>query len=68
MYIGIDASKGAKEVLRQVRFARQRGATGVAVFSFTDAENTGLFNALASDLFANRAEVPSMSWKQATTH
>jgi hypothetical protein len=68
MYIGIDASKGAKEVLRQIQFARQRGATGIAIFSFTDADNARLWAPLAAGLFSDRADVPSMQWKQAGTH
>lgn len=68
MYIGIDASKGATEVLKQIRFARQRGATGIAIFSFTDADKARLWNPLAAGLFAERAEVPDMRWKQAGTH
>lgn len=68
MYIGIDASKGAKEVLKQVSFARLRGATGVAIFSFTDADKAKIWNLLAAGLFAQPAEVPNMRWKTLGTH
>ncbi|MEO5903323.1 MAG: family 10 glycosylhydrolase [Gemmatimonadaceae bacterium] len=68
MYIGIDASKGTREVLNQIRLARAKGATGVAVFSFTDADNARIWNPLAAGLFADRAMVPEMPWKQKGTH
>jgi uncharacterized lipoprotein YddW (UPF0748 family) len=68
MYIGIDASKGATEVLNQVRLARAKGATGVAIFSFTDADNARIWGPLAADLFRQPAEIPDMRWKQAGTH
>jgi uncharacterized lipoprotein YddW (UPF0748 family) len=67
MYIGIDASKGATEVMKQVRLARQRGVTGVAIFSFTDADNSRIWGPLAADLFAQPAEVPAMGWKPTGT-
>ncbi|MEO7367584.1 MAG: family 10 glycosylhydrolase [Gemmatimonadaceae bacterium] len=68
MYIGIDASKGTKEVLNQIRLARSRGVTGIAVFSFTDADNARIWNPLASGLFSDKARVPEMPWKQTGTH
>jgi len=68
MYIGIDASKGAREVIDQIRLARAKGATGVAVFSFTDADNARIWSPLAADLFAETARVPEMPWKQSATH
>jgi uncharacterized lipoprotein YddW (UPF0748 family) len=68
MYIGIDASKGRREVLDQIRLARTRGATGIAVFSFTDANDAGIWGPLAAGLFADRAPVPVMPWKQNGTH
>ncbi len=64
MYIGIDASKGAREVVSQIRLARSRGATGIAVFSFQDADDVGIWNPLLADLFAERAAVPAMPWKK----
>ncbi|HUQ48349.1 MAG TPA: family 10 glycosylhydrolase [Gemmatimonadaceae bacterium] len=68
MYIGIDASKGATEVLKQVRLARQKGVTGIAIFSFTDADKARLWSPLAADLFKQPAEIPDMRWKQVGTH
>jgi uncharacterized lipoprotein YddW (UPF0748 family) len=68
MYIGIDASKGARMVIDEIRFARKRGATGIAVFSFTDADNAGIWGPLAADLFKDPAPVPAMPWKQSGTH
>jgi uncharacterized lipoprotein YddW (UPF0748 family) len=64
MYIGIDASKGAREIVNQIRLARSRGVTGMAIFSFTDANNSNVWPLLESGVFANRAIVPEMPWKQ----
>ena len=63
MYIGIDASKGANEVLRQVRLARSRGVTGMAIFSFRDADNARVWPLLKAGPFALPAAVPAMPWK-----
>lgn len=70
MYIGIDAGKGAREIVNQIRFARSRGATGMSIFSFTEADNSGVFRLLEKGVFAERAEVPVMPWKlqQRGTH
>lgn len=64
MYIGIDASKGAREIVNQIRLARSRGVTGMAIFSFTDADNSRVWPLLRSGVFADRAVVPEMPWKQ----
>lgn len=63
MYIGIDASKGAREIVSQIELARRHGATGMAVFSFTDADNSGVWRLLESGVFAARAPIPEMPWK-----
>ncbi len=68
MYIGIDASKGAREIIDQIRMARVRGATGVAIFSFTDADNARVWPLLEAGVFAEAASVPVMPWKQIGTH
>jgi uncharacterized lipoprotein YddW (UPF0748 family) len=68
MYIGIDASKGAREIVSQIRLARAKGATGMAIFSFTDADNSNVWPLLSSGVFAREATVPEMPWKQAGTH
>ena len=68
MYVGIDASKGAREIVNQIRLARGRGATGFAIFSFTDAENSRVFPLLEAGVFADRASVPGMPWKTQGTH
>jgi uncharacterized lipoprotein YddW (UPF0748 family) len=68
MYIGIDASKGAREVVSQIRLARTRGATGMAVFSYTALDNARAWPLLASTVFAEKAAVPSMPWKTQATH
>ncbi|MGK2961267.1 MAG: family 10 glycosylhydrolase, partial [Gemmatimonadaceae bacterium] len=68
MYIGIDASKGPREVVSQIRLARERGATGMAVFSYSALANAGGFRLLGSTVFSERAEVPAMPWKTRATH
>jgi len=68
MYIGIDASKGAKEIVNQIRLARRHGATGMAIFSFTDADNSRVWPLLEAGVFAERAAVPEMPWKTQGTH
>ncbi len=68
MYIGIDASKGAREIVNQIRLAQKRGVTGMAIFSFTDADNAHVWPLLENGVFAQRASVPTMPWKQSTTH
>jgi len=64
VYIGIDASKGAREIINQIRLAREHNATGIALFSFTDANNARVWTMLARDVFAEKASVPEMPWKQ----
>jgi uncharacterized lipoprotein YddW (UPF0748 family) len=68
MYIGIDASKGAREVVNQVRLARERGATGMAFFSYGAMADTRAFQLLASTVFSEPASVPAMPWKTQATH
>ena len=70
MYIGIDASKGAREIVNQIRLARSRGVTGMAIFSFTDADNSRVWTLLERGVFAERTAVPDMPWKlqQRGTH
>jgi len=63
MYIGIDASIGAGEVVKQIALARQGGATGISVFSFTAADRAGVWSLLAAGVFAQPAAVPPMPWK-----
>lgn len=63
LYIGIDASKGADRVVKQIALARQVGATGVAVFSFRAANDARVWPLLAAGVFAQRAGVPPMPWK-----
>ncbi len=64
MYIGIDASMGAAEMVNQIRLARETGANGIAVFSFGAADRAGVWPLLASGVFAQAAAVPPMPWKQ----
>lgn len=63
MYIGIDASKGAREVINQVRLAQRMRVTGIAIFSFTDADNSRIWPLLRAGPFSERATVPVMPWK-----
>ncbi len=62
LYIGVDASKGAEEIRRQVLLARERGAMGIAVYSYGQVERAGAWPVLR-ELFARPAEVPPMPWK-----
>jgi uncharacterized lipoprotein YddW (UPF0748 family) len=68
MYIGIDASKGAREIVKQIRLARAHGVTGMAIFSYTDADNSRVWPLLEAGVFARPATVPTMPWKQTGTH
>lgn len=63
VYIGIDASKGAAEALRQIELARSRGAAGISIFSFTAADSVGLLRLLERDHFSRPAPVPTMPWR-----
>jgi hypothetical protein len=67
MYIGIDASFGAREMVRQIRVAREQGASGIAVFSFGAADAAGVWPVLASGVFSQVAAVPTMPWKHAAS-
>jgi uncharacterized lipoprotein YddW (UPF0748 family) len=67
MYIGIDASKGAREVVSQIRMARERGATGMAVFSYSALDGSRAWGLLASTVFSEPASVPAMPWKSQAT-
>ena len=64
MYIGIDASIGADEAVREIRLAREKGASGFAVFSFGAADRAGIWPVFARTVFADVAAVPPMPWKQ----
>jgi uncharacterized lipoprotein YddW (UPF0748 family) len=63
MYIGIDASKGADQIVKQITLARAGGATGMAVFSFSAADRAGVWPLLTAGVFAEQAAVPPMPWK-----
>jgi uncharacterized lipoprotein YddW (UPF0748 family) len=64
MYIGIDGSIGAYEMVDQIKLARQSGANGFAVFSFGAADRAGVWPVLTRGVLAQVAAVPPMSWKQ----
>jgi uncharacterized lipoprotein YddW (UPF0748 family) len=63
MYIGIDATIGAEEMVAQIKLARQTGANGFAVFSFGVADRAGVWPLLKREVFAQVAAVPPMPWK-----
>jgi uncharacterized lipoprotein YddW (UPF0748 family) len=63
MYMGIDATKGAQEMVSQIKLAREGGASGIAVFSFGAADDAGVWPVLAAGVFALKAAVPPMPWK-----
>lgn len=68
VYIGIDAGKGAAEVIRQIRLARAHGAVGVSIYSFSAALRAGLFQELSESVFARTAPVPLMPWRSTLSH
>ena len=65
MYIGMDAGKGVREIVNQIRVARRNGASGFALFSFGEADRAGMWPILAATVFSDRAAVPLMPWKLA---
>lgn len=67
MYIGIAAKKGAAEVVSQIRLARQRGATGIAMFSYSTAAEKNVWPVLAATVFSEKARVPDMPWRSPAT-
>ena len=67
MYIGIDGNIGAREMVAQIRMARERGASGIAVFSFNAADLNRVWPILASGVFSQVASVPEMPWKLPVT-
>lgn len=60
LYIGIGASQGAAEVEKQIRLARQQGATGVSLYSYGTVESKGLWTVLKAGVFAQKAAVPPL--------
>lgn len=63
VYIGMLASLGTAEMVRQVQLGRARGVKGFTVFSYGAAKSTGLFDVLASGVYRLPARVPTMSWR-----
>jgi uncharacterized lipoprotein YddW (UPF0748 family) len=63
VYIGIDAAKGAPEIVRQIELARSRGAAGISIFSYSAADSVGLWRILERGVFAHPAAVPTMPWR-----
>lgn len=59
LYIGISAAKGAAEVEKQIRLARERGAAGVSIYSYSSANAQNLWSILGGGLFAETAPVPA---------
>ncbi|MDQ6829826.1 MAG: family 10 glycosylhydrolase [Gemmatimonadota bacterium] len=66
LYIGIGADRGATEVVKQIERSRERGARGIAIYSYRAAETAGLFEALAAGVFAHSAQIPPMEWRGVT--
>jgi uncharacterized lipoprotein YddW (UPF0748 family) len=64
VYVGVGAIRGWDEVQRQLDVARDRAATGVAFYSFSqvDAIANG-WQRLADGPFKHPAAVPAMAWK-----
>ena len=62
VYIGIAASRGTAEVLRQIELGRQRGVTGFALYS-SSSVTADMRAALVGGPFARPAQVPEMPWR-----
>ena len=58
VYLGISADYGAKEVLREIEMAREKGAAGVAIFSVRQLERQGLWRVLREGPFRTPARLP----------
>lgn len=62
IYIGIAASRGTAQVIRQIELGRQRGVKGFALYSYSSV-TPELRAALAGGPFARPAVVPAKSWQ-----
>lgn len=64
VYIGMYAKNGADEILRAIDMARDQGAKGVSIYSYSLIEQAGLWDKLAKGPFKQRADVPVQPWKK----
>lgn len=68
VYIGVGAIKGWDEIRVQIDSARAHGATGMAVYSYSQVDNASLncadcWTKLATGPFRYKATIPAMPWK-----
>lgn len=63
MYVGMYATYGAQEMVREIELGRDRKVQGFTIFSHGSAKSTGLFAALRNGVFRLPARVPTMAWK-----
>lgn len=64
VYIGMYAQNGAAEILRAIAMAREQGAMGVSIYSYSLVDRAGLWDKLAKGPFKQYAEVPPQPWKK----
>lgn len=65
VYVGVGAIRGWDEVTRQLELARDRVATGVAFYSFSQVDAIpDAWARLGAGPFRHPATVPAMAWKR----
>jgi uncharacterized lipoprotein YddW (UPF0748 family) len=65
VYLGVNARNGGEEIVRQIELGRELGATGFAVYSFSQIDNRDLWSALARGPFRRAATGPPQPWRLA---
>ncbi len=64
VYVGVGAIKGWAEIQSQVSLARERQATGMAFYSFSQVDAIpNAWTMLGTGAFKNKATIPAMPWK-----
>jgi uncharacterized lipoprotein YddW (UPF0748 family) len=64
VYIGMYAKNGVDEMLRAIDMARDQGAKGVSIYSYSLVDQVGLWDKLANGPFKQLADVPPQPWKK----
>jgi uncharacterized lipoprotein YddW (UPF0748 family) len=63
VYIGMYAQNGADEMLRAIDMARDQGAKGISMYSYSLVDQAGLWDKLATGPFKDRVDIPEQPWK-----
>lgn len=58
LYMGLWTDLGAAELARQIRFGREKGVHGFALYSYGPSNAAGLLDALRESVFTEKAQVP----------